>query len=236
MNAVTLNSVTQTPTSSDLVDDLMHIELHVNDTVSDALIDGGSQVTAISDALVHKLTSKSKIRKPSVSMEGAAKKCHLTAIGEITLNIGIAEANVSAIVPYLIIKDLKAPIILGIGTQRALDIHVFPDQNLVTCRYVAIKTHTKARTIESGSMSTIQIGEELPAEQKTELSELIESHPKTFVTELQIGEPVPGVEHIIELTTDKPVAVKVRRYSPKEKELIQKEVDGLKKLGILRPS
>ena len=91
---------------------------------------------------------------------------------------------------------------------------------------MVITPHTKAKKIESGTVSTIEIGEELSDEQKEELYKLIQDHPNTFVQELQIGEPVPGVEHIIELTTDKPIAVKVRRYSPKEKELIRSATTG----------
>ncbi len=77
---------------------------------------------------------------------------------------------------------------------------------------------------------------ELTPEQARAMSSLIENYPDVFVEELQIGEPVPGVEHVIELTTDQPVAVRMRRCSPKEKELIRQAVDELKKLKIIQES
>jgi len=90
MNAVSVKSTNQQP-STGLVDDLMYIGILVNNTPTDALLDQGSQVTAISDKLYNQLAMKPRMRKPSIAMEGAAKNCHLTVIGgtTVTLDIGV---------------------------------------------------------------------------------------------------------------------------------------------------
>ena len=77
---------------------------------------------------------------------------------------------------------------------------------------------------------------DLSAQQREELKRIIGDNNSMFVEELRIGEPIPGVEYIIELSTDQPIAIPVRQYSLKKSSLIKQAVEELKKLKILQAS
>ena len=108
-------------------------------------------------------------------------------------------------------------------TQKVLGLILDHARGLVTCKNRRIKA---LGSNKKGELIAIMgnFRKDLSAQQREELERIIGDHNSMFVEELRIGEPIPGAEHVIELSMDQPIAIPVRKYSPTESSLIKHAV------------
>ena len=93
---------------------------------------------------------------------------------------------------------------------------------------------TRERETPQWSAEEIQTGTLSPQERE-ELLELVRTHSSCFSWDGSLGH-CTLLEHRIELTTDKPVRRPAYRTAQKDKEIIEKEVRGMLKKGVIEPS
>ena len=73
-------------------------------------------------------------------------------------------------------------------------------------------------------------------EEKKRILEILENNRELFGENVShLGKAV-GIEHKIELTTDKPIKLRSYRHSPKEKEIIRSQVDEMLSSGVIEES
>jgi len=229
-----INAIQVTKGDNEVVHPIMYLPVTLNGRPVHAMIDTGSQVTAVSQELYNQLPDKPVLNTTGVYIQ-AANDLKMDVVGEITASVWIAEAELEVRLPCLVMRKLAAPFIISYHGLKVMGMIINPIDDTITCRKYVLHTSPSMKPPGATSSAIIQ-DPKLSAEQQAQIEKLIEENPNTFVNELKIGDPVPGVEHHIELTTDQPIAMKLRRYSPKEEAQIKQAVDELKKLHILRPS
>ena len=82
----------------------------------------------------------------------------------------------------------------------------------------------------------INIGKKLTKEQKNEIINLLKEYPNLWTFDDEIIGDIKNYEHKIPTGNAKPIAQAPARCSFKEMELIDKEVEKLLKIGVIRPS
>lgn len=219
---------------SDTLEELQFLEICVNNKEVKALIDTGSQVTALAWESYTRLQTKPKLDKSKLNLY-TANHNKLEIMGEAKFCFRINGLETEMWISCIVIRNLAAEVILGMDTQKAMGLILDPARGLIICKNRKIKAVGSDKKLEQVTAMG-NFGKNLSPSQREEMEAIIEENNDVFVEELRIGKPIPGVEHIIELATDQPIAVPVRQYSPKESKLIQQAVDELKKLKILQPS
>ena len=93
----------------------------------------------------------------------------------------------------------------------------------------------EAETIELFN-GEIKIGKNLTKEQKNEIISLLKEYPNLWTFDDEIIGDIKNYEHKIPTGNAKPIAQTPTRCSFKEMELIDREVEKLLKIGVIRPS
>ena len=76
-----------------------------------------------------------------------------------------------------------------------------------------------------------------PEGQQRQLEELLSKNRTVLVEQLEMRKPVKGVQHEIDLEPGtRPIALPVRRFSPREVEQLQLHVRELKEKRVIRES
>ena len=91
--------------------------------------------------------------------------------------------------------------------------------------------HQAVNIIKEGKM-----GELLTQDQKAAIQDIINKYPDVIVHELQPGRAMQGVEHTIPTGDARPIAVPLKRLSPKETKELMDQVNDLLEKGVIRPS
>lgn len=142
-------------------------------------------------------------------------------VGQTNIIVQVKGTQIAVYTPCVVAKILPQTILIGKGAQGALRIRPDAENDLIYCDKYVLKSTRKRSSITmpvialgvgephtSVRISDQQISQLLP-EQQADIIQLIQQNSNTFVEELQIGDPVPNIEHCIELTTDQPIAIRV---------------------------
>ena len=132
---------------------------------------------------------------------------------------------------------MNAGFILGLTAQKKLRLSIHPAEQCVSIGPDTFPTGSNEQ--RRAGVQTIELNhiEDLPKGQQRQLEELLSKNGTVLVKELEMRNPVKGVQHEIDLEPGtRPIALPVRRFSPREVEQLQLHVRELKDKKVIRES
>ena len=213
---------------------LQYVTMRVCGHETQALVDSGAQTSVMSRDFFKNLPrgeaelKETKLRV--VSANGAPMKVMGTS--EVEIAIGDHRTTENCVV----VDELNMTFILGLTAQKKLKLSIHPAESCVSIGPERFPTGQRQEK-QSIGVHAVASQEELTPSQQQQLRELLEKNREVLVDELETRAPVKGVQHEIELEPGtRPIALPVRRFSPREIEQLQSQVRDLKEKNVIRES
>ena len=213
---------------------LQYVTMRVCGRETQALVDSGAQTSVMSLEFFNNLPrEEAKLTETNlrvVSANGAPMKVMGTS--EVEVAIGDHQATEKCV----IVDELNMTFILGLTAQKKLKLSIHPAESCVSIGPERFPTGQR-QVKNSLGVHAVANHEELSPNQQQQLEELLTKNNEVLVDELKMRAPVKGVQHEIELEPGtRPIALPVRRFSPREIEQLQAQVRELKEKNVIRES
>ena len=197
------------------------------------MIDSGSQYDVINKA-VWEESGCPNLQELLDKVVGANNvPLHVEGVWKTWVQLGRSKCESQ----FLVVKDLSVDCILGIPTQEKMGLAINVSNNQI---HTKEGETIKMKHLVGGKVVNLvkeaNLGSQLSADQKAELIQVIEKYPEVIVDELQPGRAMQGVEHTIPTGDARPIAVPLKRFSPKETNELMQQVKDLLSKGVIRPS
>ena len=177
---------------------------------------------------------QARLSPTSVRVE-SANKSPLGVLGCCEVEVRVGSHVVSE--QCIVVRQLNTSFILGLSAQEKLRLSLHPAERKVCIAQDEFVTQQRARQGRGARVDQVEVNPGLTQNQQRELTELMSSYKDVLVKEMELRAPVRGVQHEIELEPGtRPIALPVRRFSPREVELLQKQVEELKSKKVIRES
>ena len=214
---------------------LQFIRLTICGVETQALIDTGAQVSVMSEAFHRSLPRGCAPLTPTQMRVESANRTLLQVVGSCHVAIRIGSHEVSE--QCIVVRQLNTSFILGLSAQEKLKLSLHPAERKVCIAQDEFATQQRSRKGRGARVDQVEVNPGLTQNQQRELADLMGRYKDVLVKEMELRAPVRGVQHEIELEPGtRPIALPVRRFSPREVELLQKQVDELKSKKVIRES
>ena len=213
---------------------LQYVTMSVCGHVTQALVDSGAQTSVMSRDFFKKLPrGEAELVGTSLRVV-SANGAPMRVMGTSEVEIAIGDHHTTE--KCVVVDELNMAFILGLTAQKKLKLSIHPAESCVSIGPERFPTGKKQEN-ESVGVHAVEGQEGLSISQQQQLKELLEKNSAVLVDELETRAPVKGVQHEIELEPGtRPIALPVRRFSPREIEQLQLHVRELKEKKVIRES
>lgn len=214
-------------------DNRPYVHIQLRDRTINALIDTGSNKNIIGGPLLNYLFSMSlPINYDHLINVTTADGKLQPVLGTVKLSFKLD--NKPHEVECLIVPSVNHPIVLGINFCQKVGLSLDFDNNYYYCK--SLISTLSSKTV-SDVDSTTKIGltpqQNLSLEQNRSLEKIIQNFKSLATDDLKY---TPLIQHKIELTSSEPFRQRTFPLSPYMQSHMNREVDRLLKLNIIRPS
>ena len=211
---------------------LQYLQVCVNGTQVQALVDSGAQISVMGQSFCNRLPGGMGEIQPTRTRVVGANNTALKVLGTRQVEIKIGKHQTSE--ECLVVAELNAPFILGLTTQKKLKLSIHPAEHCVSIGTDKFPTENRGKVCAL-QIHSIGGSDDLNEGQQRQLQNLLNDNGAVLVDELEMRAPVKGVQHEIDLEPGtRPIALPVRRFSPREIEQLQLHVRELKDKKVIR--
>ena len=214
---------------------LQYLQVCVNGVQVQALVDSGAQISVMGQQFCERLPGGTAAVLPTKARVVGANNAALKVLGtrQVEVRLGKYQAKEDC----LVVAELNANFILGLTVQKKFKLSIHPAEQCVSIGSEKFPTVRRRVPAPAAGVNAMEIKGELSKGQQDQLRELLNKNGSVLVKELEMRNPVKGVQHEIDLEPGtRPIALPVRRFSPREIEQLQLHVRELKDKEVIRES